>query len=241
MPPVSSPGAGASIAKAKLLASALMAASRAQLDTNAFALLALLIAESWPMDDGWATSIARSTMAQRLSCSTRTIDRARDALTAAGLIDHRPGDARHASMFVICCSATGDTLAVSPVTPQQCHPCHPRSVTRDTLAVSPVSPSSVCAEELQQQQQQKPAPAPAIDFDEQTLEARVKFLSRRPDWLPDAKPWILRDVVQELARSSLEEPTVVQVLREARDSRHTLNNPAGWVVAQLRKHIQEQQ
>jgi len=61
--------------------------------------------------------------------------------------------------------------------------------------------------------------------------------ARRPDWLPEGKPWISAGTWLTTAQAS---PNITteqfeEIIREARQSRSTLANPAGFVLAQIRK------
>lgn len=62
-------------------------------------------------------------------------------------------------------------------------------------------------------------------------------LSKRPEWLPDGKPWIDRDTWEELGRTAgnATSDDLQKIIRRARSSRLTLDNPAGFVIAELRK------
>lgn len=61
------------------------------------------------------------------------------------------------------------------------------------------------------------------------------WLKRRPDWLPEGKPWISREECEALARLNLQQADVDEAYREAKDGRKTLENPAGLVIKKLRR------
>lgn len=80
----------------------------------------------------------------------------------------------------------------------------------------------------------KPA-APAAGFSDEEFRARAAYLLRKPEWLPEGKPWIDEEAARELAAlPRLTQPLVDRVIRTARDGRKTLDNPAGLVVKRLR-------
>jgi len=63
--------------------------------------------------------------------------------------------------------------------------------------------------------------------------------AKRPDWLPTGKPWITASVWLKLGQAVKASGTVTlddyaAIVREARDSRHTLSNPAAFIVARLK-------
>ena len=108
-------------------------------------------------------------------------------------------------------------------------------------------------EEKEQQQQQQHAPEKSrTDIDPSlqpagvaaagdpvvVFQAKVKYLLRRPDWLPNDKPWLDEDGARSIAGiANLTQSQVDAVLNHARKSRATLDNPAGYVMAKLRKLI----
>lgn len=61
------------------------------------------------------------------------------------------------------------------------------------------------------------------------------YIAKRPDWLPDGKPWISRRAAAGMALwGGLTREWWDATLREARDSKRTLANPAGYVIAQFK-------
>ena len=98
---------------------------------------------------------------------------------------------------------------------------------------------------IHQQQQEARAPnnatrnntddhaAAAADYQ---LRAWAEGQAKKPDWLPDGKPWIAAGVWLATAQAC---PTVTReqfddIIREAKASRNTLANPAGFVLARLK-------
>lgn len=77
--------------------------------------------------------------------------------------------------------------------------------------------------------------APAAGLAPDTVQSNAEYLRRKPDWLPDGKPWLTEDAVREFADSPLLSEDVARLMREAKASRHTLDNPAAWLVKQMRK------
>lgn len=71
-----------------------------------------------------------------------------------------------------------------------------------------------------------------------SINEKVGYLMKRPEWVPDGKGWINKAMANELARLPLTQDQVDGVIRDARKSRTTLKNPAGYVVAELRKAAQ---
>lgn len=65
--------------------------------------------------------------------------------------------------------------------------------------------------------------------------ARSEFLRRKPDWLPAGKPWLSQEACDELAPLPIGIEHVEAVYREAKASRLTLDNPAGYVRKKLRE------
>lgn len=78
------------------------------------------------------------------------------------------------------------------------------------------------------------APA-AADMDPEVFNARVEYIKRRPDWLPQGKPWMTQEAAEEIAASWLDKAQVDAVLKEAKASKNTLDNPAGYVRKKLRE------
>ena len=66
----------------------------------------------------------------------------------------------------------------------------------------------------------------------------AETLSKRPDWLPDGKPWIDKGTWQQLAIShpNLNAATFNAIMSRAKQGRNTLENPAGYIISQIRTH-----
>jgi hypothetical protein len=91
----------------------------------------------------------------------------------------------------------------------------------------------------QQHQQQGLRPAAAAvelkpSLSQEQLQSNARYLSRRPDWLAHDRSWIDTATALELAAMPLARSDVDQTIADARRSRATLNNPAGFVVKRLR-------
>ena len=73
--------------------------------------------------------------------------------------------------------------------------------------------------------------------DDANLQTWAKNLARRPDWLPEGKPWIEVDTWCELAK--IAPNATVQdfdrIMKSARQGRNTLANPAGFIITQIKK------
>jgi hypothetical protein len=61
--------------------------------------------------------------------------------------------------------------------------------------------------------------------------------SKRPDWLPESKPWIDADTWLSLAAQcpTLTAEQFTKIVQSARRSRATLANPAGFIIAKIRE------
>lgn len=81
----------------------------------------------------------------------------------------------------------------------------------------------------------QPAPAGAVAV--AVRSTLFDNLSKRPEWLPDSRPWIDADTWAELAIAapSVTQEDFARILSRARASRLTLDNPAGYVIAEMRK------
>lgn len=118
-------------AKAKLLTMALRAAAHEGASPQAQALLAILIAESWPEDRLWIARIGWPVLERRLGASRRTLRRWAEELDELDLVQRIPGDGRRLTQWGIfrrndrgdapvhsggCTSATPEDAPVRPVT-----------------------------------------------------------------------------------------------------------------------------
>jgi len=68
-------------------------------------------------------------------------------------------------------------------------------------------------------------------------EAVAAAMSKIPGWLPEGMPWITNEAIADLVTTcgGLTEALVAEVWRDAKASRKTLTNPAGWCVRALRR------
>lgn len=89
----------------------------------------------------------------------------------------------------------------------------------------------------QEQQEQSGGGAAAAEgrWSAEELKTRTAILLRRPEWLPEGKPWITEAVCAELSRLGIFDTDVTAVYAEAKKSRTTLDSPAAYVIAKLRK------
>ena len=218
------------LAKARLLSVALHAAARANLSPMAHAVLAHLIADSWPHDDGWAARTPTLTLASRLGVHAGTVKRALRELTTAALLERRAGIGRSASSSVIRVP-TGSAGA-----PSESAQAHPQRERRRTLRECAGAPSEGAqAHPLSDSQVLPAATAGAAAAEAQ----RVGYFTARPYWLPEGKPWIDELTARELARLPLTLEIVQRTYSAAKSSRATLTNPAGFIVSRLRAACQE--
>lgn len=75
-----------------------------------------------------------------------------------------------------------------------------------------------------------------VERQRQYIQKLVLYVRKRPEWLPEAKPWLDENAVHEIARlPGLTQEIWNRVVRDARESRHTLRNPAGYFRAQVLK------
>jgi hypothetical protein len=72
------------------------------------------------------------------------------------------------------------------------------------------------------------------------LQARIAALTRRPDWMPQGKPWVSQTAAARLATDlRLTTEILTAAERVARDGRNTLKNPAGCFLTEIRKALKE--
>lgn len=86
-----------------------------------------------------------------------------------------------------------------------------------------------------QEQEEDACAAPAAD----ELRQWAADQAKRPEWLPTGKPWITAAVWLKLGQAVKSNGSVTftdyaAIVREARESRHTLSNPAAFIVARLK-------
>jgi hypothetical protein len=200
-------------AKALLLKDLMFAASERRLSTTAHAVLAHIIAEMWPHDDGWHASIPLGLLAWRLDCSIRSISRAVEEVASLLHVDR--GDGRTPTSFL---------------SPQGSHPRHPRGDIHVTPGVTPMSPMYRTAQEV--------PGAGGVSSErkkQQTPNELLDALRTRPTWLKSDQPWISPKTAEELAALAHVDKTSITYVRRLLDLRHhRLSNPAGYFVSQLR-------
>ncbi len=218
------------IAKARLLLDALNHASTRGLSPTSHAVLAHLVADAWPEDDGWTAHTSQASLASRLNVHRATIVRALEEL--ADIIDYRPGKGTRRSRYVISQRRAHAATVAAPM--QQPSP-RPRSdVPAPAQHPTPRRRSDIPGSGSSQQQQQE-ARAAADAADDVPLAQILDIIQRRPDWLPSEQPWLDHDAALALARLRPAWPRWCQVLHDARRSRHRLKNVAGFVLARLRE------
>jgi hypothetical protein len=75
-------------------------------------------------------------------------------------------------------------------------------------------------------------------FTDEQMRARIATLTRKPDWLPQGKPWVSEPAARKLARkANLTTEMLLAAERVARDGRNTLKNPAGAFLAEVHKAL----
>lgn len=87
------------------------------------------------------------------------------------------------------------------------------------------------------QTRQRPSPTPEPDGGGGEIEAWAERMAKRPDWLPDGREWIRFDVWKRIAREhpDLTDTTFAAILKQAKTSRRTLDNPAGFIIAKIKE------
>lgn len=76
------------------------------------------------------------------------------------------------------------------------------------------------------------AAAAVVLFTDEEIRNRIGYLLTKPEW---AQTWISQRGAEELAVLPITEDDVKRVYADARRSRNTLKNPAGYVVAELKR------
>ncbi len=125
---------GAAIAKALLIKRALQDASDAGISAQAQALLALIVAESYPKGRDWVTVLGLDIIAARLNTSRKSIQRWARELELSQLVRRRQGDGARVTRWTV----GGDT-GVTPGMPSMT----PGVDTNVPRGVTPASPVSV--------------------------------------------------------------------------------------------------
>lgn len=226
------------VAKARLITVMLTKASQARVSPLAHAALAHHVAESWPCDDGWTSELSDARLAARLSVHPTTLRRALRELVQAGLLDRRKGDGRFPSRHVVGGSVDA-TPGCAPTLPQGVRPRGPRGSVDATPGVASAFTSSIELSKTDQQQQQGITAAAAAggcstSLTEEDLRRNMEYLMARPQWLSFDRPWIDNIAARELASIEITFTDVDTAIANAKRSRSTLKNPAGYVVRALR-------
>lgn len=101
------------------------------------------------------------------------------------------------------------------------------------------SGSAPTQQQQHQDQHQNPTPttpplaeAGVVLFTDEEIRNRIGYLLIKPEW---AQTWITQRGAEELAVLPITEDDVKRVYTDARRSRNTLKNPAGYVVAELKR------
>lgn len=106
---------GAAIAKALLIRNALREAAARQVSAQAQALLAVLVAESWPQGNAWQARLGLDLLAERLSASRASIQRWARDLEQAQLVRRKVGDGARVTRWTIasCRGSAGATPGIA--------------------------------------------------------------------------------------------------------------------------------
>lgn len=232
--PLNSAQESTPVAKAKLLQLALNNASRARVSVSAHALLAHVVADSWPSDDGWACHTSQASFATRLATTIHTIRRLALELDAAGVALYRAGRGTRRSRFVVPAQALAPTLHGRREVPAPA-----QGLTLHGRRDIPIPIFSPAAPERHEAQEPAPmalgtppAAAGALTPSQEALRATIV---QKPSWLPENNAWIEGRTARELAAL----PTtcidaIAAALSATRSRRKTLTNPAGFFLTRLR-------
>jgi len=243
-PPVQSPA----IAKAKLLTRDLNQASRAGVSVTAHAVLAHLIADAWPTPEGsaWSARTPIATLANRLAVSSDTVRRAVRELEVAELVRCRVGGGKQASVYLFAGSVSAPPAPMRGVAPVRGGPLHRCEGTPGTHASTPLAPVRGVPDQNRSEHRSSSISSgaegarlhrgPATLAGAADAAAVQALLARRPEWMPEGKPWLDVTTVKELATRPGSTPDVaLWALRLTRESRLTLGNPAGYLISRIRK------
>ncbi len=66
-------------------------------------------------------------------------------------------------------------------------------------------------------------------------EKAAEALSRQPEWVSEGKGWLSREAARSVIAMRLPNETVAAAVRACWRSRKNIDNPAGWIIAELRK------
>lgn len=230
------------IAKAKLLTVALNNASRARLSTTTHAVLAHLVADAWPSDDGWAAHTSQTSLATRLATSIDTIARAIKDLDAAQIGSYKPGRGTRRSRFVVAAwvriptpHRCGDLPApVRVPTPHGCGDIPDSGLTTtSTRAQNRGGAGAASSIQIVQEAPTMPQETPPLLSPSQ--EALRATIVSKPSWLRDDDAWVDNRAARELAAlPSTSIDSIEAAHRATRSRRKTLTNPAGFFLTRLR-------
>jgi len=78
-----------------------------------------------------------------------------------------------------------------------------------------------------------PIAAAAAELSVAKVQERAVAIATKPGWVPEDKPWITEAKAKALAALPFKGDVFKRVLREAKASRKTLDNPAGYVIRRL--------
>lgn len=234
-PPVQSPA----IAKAKLLTRLLNQASRAGVSVTAHAVLAHLIADAWPspLGSAWSASTPIGTLANRLGVGDKTIRRAVRELELAELVKCRIGGGKQPSVYLLVCSEPAPRSQVGGVSPVGGPPSHPREGPPPTHDRTPLPPMGGVPDPDRINHRSSSIiirGEPARPPSRAAADAVLALIVRKPEWLPEGKPWIATSMARHLAELPTSTPDVaLWALRATRESRQTLRNPAGFFISRM--------
>lgn len=210
------------MSKLKILTESMRAA--AGFSARAQAVLAIIIAESWPHDAGFAATLTHDALAERLNCSTDSITRAIEEL--ANLIEYQPGRRHYASTFVLRSAPVQSQVRKSE--PSGPHPC--------AIGPQPEALRSAPVRTPHQDTENTSSSTGTHASTDARAAAAAAFITKRPDWLHQDKPWIDAGTAIEiwkLPHISLDHWN--NCLKLTKQRRLTLTNPAGFMISILRK------
>ncbi len=227
-------------AKARVTHDLLQVSGRAGLGRSAQLLLQHLLAIAWPHDDGWTCDAANETLANRLSMNEGHVRRLLIQVNERldDVVRRTPGTVRReASTYVIDVRALSERASA---------PCTERAgAPRTERASAQVRPMSERAgaplysnSEFSSSSSRGTAAAAEVQALGQQEEGdRVRWLTRRPEWLPESKPWLEPPAALQLVRLApwATDSDVLPLLKEVRASRLTLDKPAGLFISLWRR------
>jgi hypothetical protein len=235
-------------AKAKVIQDLLAVANRAGLSDSAQLLVAHLLAISRYHDDGWTCYVSNDTLANRLSKNEGTIRRILGQVhrQLADVVVRIPGDIRgRASTYLIRVRELSERA--SALSPERASALCPEraSALPPERAGAQIRPLSERASAPPPNWDRKPAAAAAggaaaaaagslTDAQERS---RVQGLTARPYWLPEGKPWVEAPTALRLVRAApwATDADVARLMKEVRESRLTVEKPAGLFISLWRR------